>query len=177
MTCLSDKLIFAIDPGTEESGFALLSPNLRPVFFGKMRNEDLIKNWLAWMDENDVYPPECCAVIEMVASYGMPVGKEVFETCVWIGRFMEQISNASHCIDINRIYRKDEKMVLCGSPRANDATIRQELIDRFGPVGTKKEPGWFYGVHKDAWAAIAVGVTFHDMEELRNGKRNAGGGA
>lgn len=174
MTCLSDKLIFAIDPGTEESGFALLSYQLRPIFFGKIRNEKLVGNWLAWIDGNNIYPSECCAVIEMVASYGMPVGKEVFETCVWIGRFMEQIE-AAECCDVSRIYRKDEKMTLCGSPRANDATIRQALIDRFGPVGTKKEPGWFYGVHKDAWAAIAVGVTFHDMQELSNGKRNVGG--
>lgn len=173
MTCLS-KHIFAIDPGTTESGFALLSADLRPVFFGKMQNEALIGNWLTWLDEHDMHPSDCNAVIEMVASYGMPVGKEVFETCVWIGRFMEQI-RALGCTDVQRIYRKDEKMVICGSPRANDATIRQALIDRFGPVGTKKEPGWFYGVHKDAWAAIAVGVTYHDMQELSNGKRNVGG--
>ena len=113
-------------------------------------------------------------VINTGSPIKVPVGKEVFETCVWIGRFMEQI-RALGCTDVQRIYRKDEKMVICGSPRANDATIRQALIDRFGPVGTKKEPGWFYGVHKDAWAAIAVGVTYHDMQELSNGKRNVGG--
>ena len=173
MTCLS-KHIFAIDPGTEESGFALLDLDLRPVFFGKNKNDDVIFDWLTWLDDHDMHPSECNAVIEMVASYGMPVGKEVFETCVWIGRFIEQI-RALDCTDVQRIYRKDEKMVICGSPRANDATIRQALIDRFGPVGTKKEPGWFYGVHKDAWAAIAVGVTYHDMQELSNGKRNVGG--
>lgn len=47
-------------------------------------------------------------VIEMIASYGMPVGKEVFETCVWIGRFVElaKIQN----IDVEYIYRKDKKI-------------------------------------------------------------------
>ena len=49
--------------------------------------------------------------------------------------------------------------------RAKDSNIRQALIDRFGVVGTKKNPGWFYGVSKDVWAAIAVGVTYHDKAE------------
>jgi hypothetical protein len=64
---------------------------------------------------------------------------------------------------VKYIYRKDEKMNLCHSMKAKDANIRQALIDRFGVVGTKKSPGWFYGVSKDVWAAIAVGVTYHDL--------------
>ncbi|HBC95047.1 MAG TPA: hypothetical protein DCZ10_19680, partial [Pelotomaculum sp.] len=63
---------------------------------------------------------------------------------------------------MERVYRKDEKINLCGSMRAKDGNIRQALIDRFGIVGTKKSPGWFYGVSKDVWAAIAVGVTYYD---------------
>ena len=65
----------------------------------------------------------------------------------------------------NRIYRIDEKMNLCHSAQAKDANIRQALIDRFGDVGTKRNPGWFYGVSKDVWAAIAVGVTWHDKNK------------
>ena len=77
-------------------------------------------------------------VIEMIASYGMPVGKEVFETCVWIGRFKELAIIRN--IKVEYIYRKDEKMNLCQSMKAKDSNIRQALIDRFGIVGTKKNP-------------------------------------
>lgn len=77
-------------------------------------------------------------IIEMIASYGMAVGKEVFETCVWIGRF-RQIAE-SQDIEAKYIYRKDEKMNLCHSMKAKDSNIRQALIDRFGEVGTKKKP-------------------------------------
>ena len=77
-------------------------------------------------------------VIEMIASYGMTVGQTVFETCVWIGRFVEIASFNN--IKFEYIYRKDEKMNLCYSMKAKDSNIRQALIDRFGPVGTKKNP-------------------------------------
>ena len=40
----------------------------------------------------------------MIASYGMPVGKEVFDTCVWIGKFAEASGMKE-----SYIYRKDEK--------------------------------------------------------------------
>lgn len=96
----------------------------------------------------------------MIASYGMAVGKEVFDTCVWIGRFIELAS--LQAIEVEYIYRKDEKMNLCHSMKAKDSNIRQALIDRFGVVGTKKKPGWFYGFKKDIWSAYAVGVTYLD---------------
>uniref|UniRef100_UPI002B1CB0B9 hypothetical protein n=1 Tax=Pseudomonas marginalis TaxID=298 RepID=UPI002B1CB0B9 len=63
--------------------------------------------------------------IEMIASYGMAVGATVFDTCVWIGRFIEQANFDSY----QYIYRKDEKMNLCGTMRAKDTNIRQALID------------------------------------------------
>ena len=77
-------------------------------------------------------------VIEMIASYGMPVGKEIFETCVWIGRFKELAIIKNKKVDY--IYRKEEKINLCQSMKAKDSNIRQALIDRFGVVGTKKNP-------------------------------------
>ena len=88
--------------------------------------------------------------IEMVASYGMPVGKTVFETCVWIGRF-------DACEDATLVYRKDVKMHLCGSMRAKDSNIRQALIDKLGKEVTK-------GVSKDVWSALAVAVTVSERD-------------
>lgn len=68
------------------------------------------------------------------------------------------------------ILRQQEKLTICHSPKANDATIKQALIDRFAPgvsnygKGTKKDPGWFYGFRADEWSAYAVAVTYHDIK-------------
>jgi hypothetical protein len=104
--------------------------------------------------------------IEMVASYGMPVGREVFDTCVWIGRFVQEWSHADHKPEpsiVRMIYRKEEKMHLCGSVKAKDSTIRAAIIDRYGgkerAIGKKKAPGPLYGIHADVWQALAVAIT------------------
>jgi hypothetical protein len=154
-------MILAIDPGNIESAYALLDENLKPVEFGKFVNQNVKSEVRRLFNKHF---PNVHIVIEMVASYGMSVGKEVFETCVWIGRFYELFGDGYTSF----IYRKDVKMNLCHSMKANDSNIRQALIDRFGPVGTKKEKGWFYGVSKDIWSAIAVGVTYHDMREVNH---------
>ena len=149
-------LIISIDPGNVESGFAILNESLKPVTFGKINNEDLI-NILGVQAQLQKY-----VVIEMIANMGMAaVGTTIFETCVWIGRFKERALMMGK--ETNYIYRKEEKINLCGSMKAKDKNIRQALIDRFGPVGIKSNKGWFYGVSKDVWSAIAVGVTYYDM--------------
>lgn len=149
-------MIMAIDPGNKESAYVILDRNLKPLIFGKVDNETLLNNMLIHSIETKTM------VIEMVASYGMAVGAEVFETVYWIGRFYEKWLDYPNT-NAHRIYRKDVKMNLCHSMKAKDGNIRQALIDRFGPVGVKKNPGWFYGVSKDVWSAIAVGVTYSDL--------------
>lgn len=150
-------MILAIDPGNIESAYVVLDEDLKPIEFGKLDNEDLMDR----ICQGDFSDCEYIAV-EMIASYGMPVGKEVFETCVFAGE-LKEIIREKMGKDIVLIYRKEEKMNLCGNMKAKDSNIRQALIDRFGVVGTKKSKGWFYGVSKDVWSAIAVGVTYHDL--------------
>jgi hypothetical protein len=149
-------MILAIDPGNEQSAYVIMDKeNMRPLFTGKVDNGEMLR----LIEETGCHE----IAIEMVASYGMAVGKEVFETCVWIGRFYEAARNNNSVEYIEKIYRKDVKMNICGQTRAKDSNIRQALIDRFGVVGTKKNPGWFYGFAKDIWAAYAVGVTYLDL--------------
>ena len=149
--------ILAIDSGNIESGYCLMdSETYKPLDFGKIDNEAILFK-LKELDYDVL-------VLEMVASYGMPVGASIFETCVWIGRFIQ----ARKCPDFEYIYRKEEKMNLCQSMKAKDSNIRQALIDRFGEVGTKKAQGWFYGFKKDVWAAYAVGTTYLDKKRDAN---------
>jgi hypothetical protein len=150
-------MILAIDPGNTESGYVYLDNNLKPIDFGKTNNE-VLKGFI----ECGCFEGCDHIAIEMIASYGMAVGATVFDTCVWIGKFCEKLESELNIIPVY-IYRKDEKMNLCGTMKAKDTNIRQALIDRFGIVGKKKEPGFFYGFKADMWAAMAVGVTFSDM--------------
>lgn len=149
---LADR-VMAIDPGTTHSAYVLCE-GARLTAHGKVENDEVIK-----MLETTALD---MVVIEMVASYGMPVGREVFETVLWIGRFI-QANRWRHAL----VYRRDVKLHLCGSPRANDATIRQALIDRFGKPGTKREPGATYGLKADEWQAFALAVTWMDQNAAR----------
>lgn len=157
-------MILAIDPGNIESGIVLLDEELKPIESGKYVNENVRQELRRNLNK---YGHELHVAIEMVACYGMAVGASVFDTCVWIGRFKEMVEQYN--MDVTYIYRKDEKMNLCGSMKAKDSNIVQALIDRFAPntpnkgKGSKKEPGWFYGFKKDIWQAYAVGVTYNDM--------------
>jgi len=154
-------MILAIDPGNEQSAYVLLDKDLKPIEFGIEKN-GFIKHYITSTAREGKVK---YFVIEMVASYGMAVGKEVFETVFWIGRFWEH----ARLVERHRIYRKDVKSNLCHDSRAKDGNIAQALIDRFAygvsnkGKGTKKEPGWFFGFKADIWQAYAVGVTFADL--------------
>lgn len=161
-------MILAIDPGNVESGYVVLrEKDLKPLEFGKVENEKLLDdiqmNRLERISEDENINH---VAIEMIASYGMPVGVEVFETCVWIGKFILALEEQN--LEPRFVYRQEEKLNLCKSMKANDATIKQALVDRFARgqknygKGIKKAPGFFYGFKADVWSAMAVAVTYYD---------------
>ena len=156
-------MILAIDPGNVESAYVLVEDDLsRVVEKGKVENFELVDIILRIKDEHSSLEH---IAIEMIASYGMAVGKTVFETCVWIGRFI-QLIRIEFGVEADLIYRSEEKMCLCHSMKAKDSNIRQALVDIYAPntpnggKGTKKSPGYFYGFKSDIYSALAVAHTY-----------------
>lgn len=157
-------MILAIDPGNTHSGIALIEPGTcKPLKIGKIPN-DAVLELIAQTAYDHLR-------IEMIASYGMAVGKEVFDTCVWIGRFIQHHNEISAFGDYALVYRRDIKLHHCNSAKAKDANITQALIDRFAygqpnrGKGTKANPGWFHGFAADIWQAYALAVHTNDTLE------------
>lgn len=160
--------VLAIDPGNTHSAYALIDATTRqPLEFGKHANQHLIDEI-----EGLTFHPDWVehVAIEMVASYGMPVGAEVFETCVWIGRFQERIAVRGPVgTQVELVKRHPIKLHHCQSARAKDSNIVQALVDRFAPgqpnkgKGTKADPGWFHGFAADVWQAYALAVYVADQ--------------
>jgi|HubBroStandDraft_6_1064221.scaffolds.fasta_scaffold1411410_1 hypothetical protein len=112
----------AIDPGPECSALVVWDVPLfsithtRPIW--KFLSE------LEWWKNG-----QC--VIERVASYGMPVGEEIFKTVYWSGRFAQSFG----ADNVQRVPRLKVKLHLCHDSRAKDANI-----DRFGNRAQRKNP-------------------------------------
>jgi hypothetical protein len=161
----------SIDPGNVQSAFCLMdAETMEPKQFGKVLNErltEILKEKLADCD---------FVVIEQVASYGMPVGRSVFETCEWIGRIKQIVEHQGK--ETYEVYRKDVVLNLCQSARGNDSNVRRALIDRFAEFdfvngkGKKNNPDWFYGFYADCWSAYAIGVTYLDLKRIEALKQN-----
>lgn len=158
------NIIIAIDPGNIQSGFVVVEHDGREITRvldkGKADN-DYILTLLACYSGYDL-------AIEMIASYGMAVGAEVFDTCVWVGRFWQEGQRFADRDRMRLVYRMEEKLCLCRSLKATDSNIAQALVDRYAPgqprrgKGTVKNPGFFHGFSKDIWSAMAVAVTYFD---------------
>ncbi len=145
--------VFAIDPGTTKSGWVLL--NGREVEQAGVDDNNELLTWVKHGQRCDLL------AVEMIASMGMSVGQETFDTVRWIGRFQQAWREPE---SVRLVLRRDVKSFLCGSQRANDGNVRQALIDLIGPPGTKKVPGPCYGVKSHAWQALAVAVTAHELQ-------------
>lgn len=160
--------ILAIDPGNVESAYVLLN-GLTIEAKGKVFNQemlDLVEHYGGVISGPELID---AVVIEMIASYGMAVGKDVFETVFWIGRFFQAFNRSGKRCE--RIFRMAVKMHLCHSPKAKDGNIRQALIDKLGAPGTKKYPGPTFGVSSDIWAALGVGVTWLETQGKKPDKK------
>lgn len=159
-------IIIGIDPGTVESAYVQLR-NGKIHDHAKVENRHLLDVISSldlpyhWGDGGRMI------AIEFLQSFGMPVGKEVFETAYLIGRIQQCAIDRK--VEVLPVYRKQVVLHHCGSPRAKDANIRQAMLDRWGPQGTKKTPGPTYGIKADVWSALAIASYALDQQVVEAG--------
>lgn len=150
-------MIHGIDPGTHESAIVSLNAE-RGIVFARIQPNEQVRDTIKWaVAQHDEI------AIEMVACYGLPVGRETFETCLWIGRFIE-CARAHWPVTPRLITRNEVKMALCHTIKGvNDSVIRQRLIDLYSSgdapaIGTKKDPSPLYSIKSHMWPALAVAI-------------------
>jgi len=153
-------VVVAVDPGPFDSAYVVMAGGERWPYItkhGLIPNAELV----------EMLRPRCWSTVlavEQIQGMGMAVGAEVFETCVWTGRFIQAWQPDPYV----RIPRRWVKQHLCGLDRAKDANIRVAILDRFGGAGargTKKAPGPLYGIKADIWSAVAVGLTYLESSD------------
>lgn len=153
--------IIGIDPGNTHTAIVMIS-GYKILEHHYLENEAAllkITESASCMGGAEVY-------CEMIASYGMPVGKTIFDTCVFIGRILQSIPH------VKLITRNVVKNEICHSSKAKDANIRQSLIDVYGAPGTKKTPGGTFGISGDKWAALAVATAAQRCAKLYELRQN-----
>lgn len=151
--------VYAVDPGTTHSALVLVDGDRVLEAVPQIANDALC----AHLAGAGNHTPADVLVLEQVESMGMAVGREVFETVFWTGRFYEAWAVDRLAV---RVTRRAVKLALCGSPKATDANIRRALVDLWGgaaAIGTRKDRGPLYAVKSHCWQALALAVTYRGM--------------
>ena len=151
-------LWLGIDPGSVRSGYVVFDKDEWEIV-----DCDIVGNYYLQQMVLEQYANKCKLVIEKISSYGMRVGNTVFDTIYWTGRFAEKWYSLTY-EEPYFLTRKEVVRILCMSVKANDADVRQAIIDMFPPtgegkipqIGTKKKKGPLYGLKKDMWQALAL---------------------
>jgi hypothetical protein len=160
--------VLAIDPGNTHSGWVLMQG--REVVKGASKESNEALRLIVMQYAIVPVNPVDLIAIEWVQSYGMTVGKEVFHTCRWVGRFQDAAEhNLKQC---KLVYRRDVKLHLCNSTKAKDGNVRQAILDLYPAtgggkrpqIGTKKQPGPLYGVSGHMWPAVGLALTVQESE-------------
>jgi hypothetical protein len=165
--------VLGLDPGTWETAYVGWDQETNKIIeHGFVPNEEL----LSWFREGQQQYTH--VGIEMIASYGMPVGKTTFETCLVIGRIIEiiteHIKSDRHGRTMSQqwrpswrlCYRKQVTKHVCSGRGAGDTNVRRAVMDLFPAigggkepvVGIKSQPGPLFGISKHKWPALAVAI-------------------
>jgi len=150
--------VLGVDPGPTESAFALVTGDQQVLRADKVGNDSLI--------ERIRQAPPAHVAIESIQSYGMAVGRSVFDTCFFIGEVIRTCKDAG--IPFSLYPRPEYTRRICGVGKVNDAVLRQALLLRFG--GDRKGvPLFALKGCTDKRSAFAVAVYHLDVTSSSRG--------
>lgn len=146
-------MLIACDPGTYDSGVVVIGGGDRILLAEQMPNEDFIgymKDWPSWH-----------VVIERLHGQGKNIGRETFEACEWVGRFVQ----AAGPERVTLIRRVDLRFHWTGDTSGDDAALKRAVMDEYGgkeiAIGSKKNPGPLAIIKSPhCWQALALGLAY-----------------
>lgn len=171
-------IVVGIDPGSEHSGIVFFNVEENRVIEAEDVTNSVALAWCRGVSRARIPASNVqCLFVETIESMGLAVGKSTFQTCIWIGRFIQAFETTTGSA-ARLVSRGDEKTVLCGASTfrnpdtgkrkaVGDGQIRKAIIERFPAtgggaipqIGTKAQPGPLYGVSGHCWQALAVVLT------------------
>jgi len=160
------QAIFAVDPGTVESGFCLLEQG-QPTVTGTRYNGEIVQ--MLRNLQNSSEKSKIVLAIEQMQSYGGPVSTDVFQTLIWSGRLQEAGENSG--LQVVYLPRVRVKTHLCNKPNATDAEVWAAVCKRYGVAyerGKRAPAGSvLHGIAGDARQALALALLLYDEQNER----------
>lgn len=147
-------LVIGIDPGTKQSAYVAWDGEFVREL-GTVENPALAK-YLRTADR------AACVVFESVESYGMNVGRSIFQTIFWTGRLFQIARDTIGPKQVSRLPRRAVKKHLQLGPGAGDKDVRRALIRRLD-----RHPEQWHNLKSHQWSALAIAVTWWDTERIR----------
>lgn len=167
--------VMAIDPGPQTCGIVLLArrPELASGF-GILTAEAEVPVRRVFSHIEDNMMANVPVVIEHLSCYGVDFSAVLRDTALISGEFRLRCRQLGR--EATFITRPDVKLHITSSRKTKDKDIRDALIERWGGEvaamgyqkieGSKQRTpkGPLYDIASHSWAALALGVTFLEME-------------
>jgi Holliday junction resolvasome RuvABC endonuclease subunit len=138
--------ILGIDPGPTQSAFALID-GTRILNAATIGNKEFL---------SIVEVCRCDLIAcEGLFYQGNIAGSSLWQTAYMIGMIFDRTEPIRFVLLPSRTVTT----AICGLARCSDKDIKIALEERYGPPGTKKNPGQLYGMDSHVRSALAVALT------------------
>lgn len=166
--------ILAIDPGPDNFHWVELEwSDFGAGLLGVKFKTESLDTWESWPTQSNTFFDG--VVIERPLPYGVNLSKHLERTIRVVGR-LEQFYRERCGAPI--LLGRKAAIGLLGLPgNCGDSNVNTLIWSEFGDgtrkscVGTKKEPGPFYGFKRDYWQAFALGWAYYlKLKEESDGR-------